>query len=120
MIKRGLALGFAVLVALALPCAVLADPPAMIPCSTTTQGPQVCKFGAGSLYGWYGNSTSTQTATVTYYDNNSACSGRSITLPPIGAGMSILLPTPWKFNNGLTVCATAAITATSVDAYVTP
>lgn len=86
-------------------------------CLLTDSTAVTCKGSAGQIVGVVNNSLSSQTATVTCYDNASAASGTvAWNVGPLGVSQQIIFPAPGRpTSNGITCKATATPTGGNIE-----
>lgn len=81
--------------------------------AAATVGPTVVKNAAGRLVRLL--VTSTGTASVTFYDNASACSGTIIGITPASTSVGQVYDFSFVANNGITACGAAGSPAVTVS-----
>ncbi len=98
--------------------------PAYKICKVTTTTATICTglngIPAQFILGFVNNSASSQSATLTCYDNATAASGYIVeTVAPLGATQVINMVLPGlPLTNGLTCQASAAITGDSIEVLI--
>ena len=106
---------------LGMPRIAFADVPAIVPCLINSTAVTVCNHGPGTYYGVDNNLLTAQTATVTIYDNASACSGTILdSIGPLGITQQITKPAPKKYTNGVTACASTTVQTPGIEVYASP